>query len=74
MEIFMHSLYITQKEKDIRNLTYIGLFYAKYKHELQKIHHPIVDKIKLILKGERLEGYPTLEELRDKAEAYDIRL
>jgi predicted transcriptional regulator len=73
-EIFTHSLYITQKETDIRNLTFIGLFYRKYRGELQKIRHPILDKIKLVLNGKNIEGYPTLEELKDKAEIYDIRL
>ena len=73
-EVFTHSLYITQKETDIRNLTFIGLFYRKYRGELQKIRHPILDKIKLVLNGENIEGYPTLEELKDKAEIYDIRL
>ena len=73
-EVFTHSLYITQKETDIRNLTFIGLFYRKYRGELQKIRHPILDKIKLVLNGKNIEGYPTLEELKDKAEIYDIRL
>lgn len=73
-EVFTHSLYITQKETDIRNLTFIGLFYRKYRDGLQKIRHPILDKIKLVLNGENIEGYPTLEELREKAEVYDIRL
>lgn len=73
-EVFTHSLYIAQKETDIQNLTFIGLFYRKYKDELQKIKHPILDKIKLVLKKENIEGYPTLEELREKAEIYDIRL
>lgn len=73
-EIFTHSLYITQKETDIRNITFIALFYRKYKDELQKIKHPILNKIKHVLKGKNIEKYPTLEELREKAEVYDIRL
>lgn len=72
-EIFIHSLYITQKEKNIRNLTYIGLFYVKYKNELKEIKHPILNKIKLIFKGKNIEGYPTLKEIKEKAEVYDIR-
>ncbi len=73
-EVFTHSLYITQKETYIQNLTFIGLFYKKYKDELQKIKHPILDKIKLVLNEENIDGYPTLKELREKAEVYDIRL
>jgi len=72
-EVFMHSLYITQKETDIRNLTFVGLFYVKYKNKLQRIKHPIVDNIKLILEGKTIEGYPALRTLKEKAEVYDIR-
>lgn len=72
-EIFTHSLNITQKETDIKNITFIAFFYIKYIDELQKIKHPIINKIKLVLKGENIEGYPTLEELKEKAKVYDIR-
>lgn len=74
MDILTHSLYITQKETDRRNLTYIGLFYSKYKDELKIIKHPILNKIKRVLKGENIIGYPTIEELKEKAELYDIKL
>ena len=73
-EIFKHSLYITLKEKNIRNLTFICLFYLKNKNDLLSIKHPILDKIKQILKGKKIPGYPTLEELKEKAEVYDIRI
>ncbi len=73
-EVFTHSLYITQKETIIRNLTFIGLFYIKYRNELQEIRHPILENIKLVLKGETIKGYPTVEEMGEKAEIYDIRL
>jgi len=73
-EVLTHSLYITQKETDRRNLTYIGLFYSKCRHNVQNIKHPILDKIKRVLNGETIEGYPTREELQEKADVYDIRL
>ena len=73
-EIFQHSLYIAQKEKNIRNLTFICLFYLRNKQDLSSIKHPIVDKIKQILKRKNIQGYPTLEELKEKAEVYDIRI
>jgi hypothetical protein len=72
-QVFLHSLYIAQREKDIRNVTYIGLFYLKYKKELHTNKHPIVMGIKRVLKGEKIEGYPTLKELMEKADTYDIR-
>ncbi|EMR75292.1 hypothetical protein MBGDF03_00828 [Thermoplasmatales archaeon SCGC AB-540-F20] len=73
-EIFRHSLYITQKEKNIRNLTFICLFYLKNKNNLLSIKHPITDKIRQILKGKNIQNYPTLEEIKEKAEIYDIRI
>lgn len=73
-EILKHSLYIAQKDKNIRNLTFICLFYLKNKNDLLSIKHPILDKIKQILKGKIIQGYPTLEELKEKAELYDIKL
>jgi len=72
--VFFHSLQITEKEKDIRHLTYIALFYVKFKKEFSKIRHPLIEKIKQILQGKTIKGYPTLEELKKKAEVYDIRL
>lgn len=55
-DVFMHSLHITEKEKDIRHLTYISLFYAKYKNELTDVKHPLLDNIKQILQGKHIEG------------------
>jgi predicted transcriptional regulator len=72
--IFVHSLYITEKEQDIRHLTYISLFYIKYKNELTDVKHPFLDNIKQLLQGKHIEGYPSLEEIQEKADVYDIRL
>ena len=73
-EVLTHSLHITQKETNIRNLTYIGLFYSKCRDDMQNIKHPILDMIKLVLNGKTIKGYPTREELKEKADVYDIRL
>ncbi len=73
-DILKHSLYITQKDKNIRNLTFICLFFLKNKNDLLSIKHPILNKIKQILKGKNIQGYPTLEEIKEKAEVYDIRI
>ncbi len=73
-EVFMHSLYITEKGMEIHDLILLALFYAKHKKELAKIKHPIPDNIDKIFEGKRVPGYPTLEELKDRAEVYDIKL
>ena len=72
-EIFMHALFIVEKEKRIRYLIFISLFYIKFKKELS-IKHPIVNKLKLILKGNDIPGYPKLQEIKDRAEIYDIKI
>jgi len=72
-DIFVHSLFITEKDKDIRHLTYISLFYIKYKNELTDVKHPILTNIKQILQGKHIKGYPSLEEIQEKADVYDIR-
>ena len=72
-EIFMHALLIAEKEKTIRYLIFISLFYIKFKKELL-IKHPIVDKLKLILKGKDIPSYPKLREIKDRAEIYDIKI
>jgi len=72
-EIFMHALLIAEKEKTIKHLIFISLFYIKFKKELS-IKHPIVDKLKLILKGKDIPDYPKLQEIKERAEIYDIKI
>lgn len=72
-EILMHSLYITEKEKTIRHLIYVTLFYLKFKRYLSLVKHPIIEKIRMVLKGEKIPGYPGLEEITEKAGMYDIK-
>ena len=73
-EILLHSIYIINKEKDYRYLTYVALFYIKFRSEFSKIKNPVLKKIDNILKGDRIEGYPTLDEIREKGELYDIKI
>ena len=70
-DIFLHSLYVAKEEKTIRNLTFIALFYLKHKIDIK---HQILSKIKKVLKGEEIKGYPKLDEIKEKAEVYDIRI
>jgi len=73
-QIFQHSLFITEKERDIRHLTYVALFYAKNAKELSTVKYPLLEKIKQVLNGSELNGFPTFDEIKEKAELYDIRL
>lgn len=73
-KILLHSIYIITKEKDYRYITYLILFYIKFKDEFSKMKNPVLKQIDRILKGEKMEGYPTLEEIKEKAVMYDIRI
>jgi len=73
-KILLHSIYIVNKEKDYRYLTYVALFYIKFRNEFSKIKHPLLKKIDSILKGKKIEGYPTIDEIREKGALYDIRI
>ncbi|MFH1636912.1 MAG: hypothetical protein ABIB71_00640 [Candidatus Woesearchaeota archaeon] len=73
-EIFLHSLYIAEKEKSVRLILYTSLFYLKFRKNISRIKHPLLGSIKQVLDGERIEGLPKLNEIREKAEIYDIGL
>lgn len=72
-DILQHSLYIIKKDNDIRYLIFIALFYAKYKKEI-KIQHQILENINLVLAGKDVKGYPTYQEIKDRAEIYHIKV
>ena len=73
-EVFLHSLYIAEKERNIRYIIYIALLYISNKKQLSSVKHPIVENIRQILGGMKIEGYPSLDEIREKAELYDIKI
>ena len=73
-EILLHSIHIINKEKDYRYLTYLALFYIKFRCEFAKIKNPILKNFDNILKGSKIEGYPTLDEIKEKGELYDIKI
>ena len=73
-EVFIHSIYNVEKEMDIREIVFVALFYAKHKPQLSKIKHIIVENIDKIFEGKLIPGYPSLEEIKNRAEIYDIKL
>jgi len=72
-DILKHSLYIVEKDMDTRYLIFIALFYAKYKKEF-KIKHQILMNISAVLAGKDVKGYPTYQEIKDRAEIYHIKV
>ena len=76
-DIFAHALLCS---KDVRKKTYSMLFYLKNKDllDIQDIRKKYkvagyLNKMNAILEGETLKEYPSLEEIKQKAELYDIK-
>ncbi len=72
--IFLHSLFVAEKDPDPRYIIMIALLYAKHKKELARTHHPILEKIKKVLSGETISTYPTLNEIKDRAKLYHVKV
>jgi hypothetical protein len=72
-EVLLHSLYITEKEKSMQNIIFVALFYLKHGKKM-RITHPLLENIKLVLDGKAVSGYPSLKEITDRAEIYNIKV
>jgi predicted transcriptional regulator len=70
-KLFEHSLKVVSIENDISSKIFLSLLYIKYK---PNIRHEILTNIKKILKGNYIKNYPTLNEIKDRADLYDIKL
>ncbi|MFH0752289.1 MAG: helix-turn-helix domain-containing protein [archaeon] len=73
-EVFLHSVYRAEKDGGIRHLIFVALFYIKYRKDLTKIKHELIDNIDKVLQGEKVKNYPSLAEIKDRAEVYDIKI
>ncbi len=70
-EVFIHSL---DSAEDLRQRLFCILFYLKNRDKLEGVDHPMMKYIKAVLQGESIKGYPSLEEIEDRAELYEIEL
>jgi predicted transcriptional regulator len=70
-EVFIHSL---DSAEDLRQRLFCILFYLKNGNKLESIDRPMMEDIKAALQGESIKGYPSLEEIEDRAELYEIEL
>ena len=73
-EVFVHSAYRCMKDGSIQNLMLLALFYLKHGKDLSGIRNEILEKLRKVLKGKRIEGYPELSEIRERAEVYDVKI
>ena len=70
-EIFIHSL---DSAWESSQKLFCVLFYLKNRDKLKAIDHPMMKDLKAVLQGERIKGYPTLEDIEDRTDLYDIKL
>ncbi len=72
-DILKHSLYIVEKDMGIKNLIFISLFYTKFRNEF-KIKHQILTNLDAVFDGKTIKGYPTYQEIKDRAAVYKIKI
>lgn len=72
-DILKHSLYIIEKDHSIAYIIYLTLFYVKYREEFE-VKHEILMNINAILAGGKIKGYPSYQEIKDRAEVYNIKV
>lgn len=70
-EVFIHSL--DSAWESFQKL-FCVLFYLKNKDKLEAIDHPMMKDLKAVLQGKIIKGYPTLEDIEDRMDLYDIKL
>ena len=73
-EIFQHSLLVAKKDQEYRELIYVALFYLKHRDSLRGIKSPVLEQLKKALRGEKIKGYPALDDIREKAQQYNIKI
>jgi hypothetical protein len=70
-EVFIHSL---DSAWEFSQKLFCVLFYLKNRDKLEAIDHPMMKDLKAVLQGERIKGYPTMEDIEDRTDLYDIKL
>lgn len=70
-DVFVHSL---DSAESLSHRLYCILFYLKNKGKLRGIKHPMMKKMRAVLRGEGVKGYPSLEDVKDRAGLYGIEL
>jgi len=70
-EVFIHSL---DSAWEFSQKLFCVLFYLKNRDKLETIDHSMMKDLKAVLQGERIKGYPTMEDIEDRTDLYDIKL
>jgi len=70
-ETFIHSL---DSAAEFSGRLFCILFNLKNREKLEAVEHPMMKDLKAVLQGKMISGYPTLEDINEKAELYDIHI
>lgn len=70
-EVFLHSL---DSSGELPQRLFCILFYLKNRDKLESIDHPMMKDLKAVLQGKNIRGYPTMEDVMDRADLYGIQL
>jgi hypothetical protein len=70
-EVFIHSL---DSAWEFPQRLFRILVYLMHRDELEGVDHPMMKDIKAVLQGERIRGYPAMEDIEDRADIYGIEL
>lgn len=69
-EVFIHSL--DSAWEPFQKL-FCVLYYLKNSDKLEAIDHPMMKDLEAVLQGEKISGYPALEDIEERLDLYDIQ-
>ena len=73
-EVFLHSLYVISVDDDWSRKMIALIFYVKFKDELTGIEHEMKDEMDRVLSGSEVKGWVPLNEMRERADMYGVKL
>ncbi|MCL1984141.1 MAG: hypothetical protein FWG58_01925 [Methanomassiliicoccaceae archaeon] len=73
-DVFLHSLHIISNNKDWWLMMMALIFYVKFRDELKGVDHKMKDEMDAVLTGSSVEGWVPINEMRERADMYGVRL
>jgi hypothetical protein len=73
IELELRDNYYTLPKRELSRRSSSTPWTLKNRDKLEAIDHPIIKDLKAVLQGERIRGYPTLEDIGNRTGLYDIQ-
>lgn len=70
-DVFTHA---RDSAESLQRRLFCILFYLMDRDKLESVDHPMMKDIKAVLQGEKINGYPSLEDIEDRTDLYGINL